>query len=491
MESSRTFAALSILLATAGGCAVAPDEDPEDDTAVAAEEMNGHNSLSNWALGANSVTANRRALAFLRVHSLSDATAGGTVFGDYPEMRFQLHDPMAREAMRYIVSCALPAGSGVTYADPFPGEGNTTFSGEHGLCTGWLGNAPSQACLERVTGCVLARVNAAGVRVPLSLRGPIDTLSLASTIKPDAQYKDGAVVASLTACASRTYGLGRSCGFAPIAVGACTPGTAVTVGAGASASGCSGPLGYSSGDTMLRICQGIYGCDPTTPYPDAAYAGVIAQNDDRCGLKPAATFTCPPSGSYSVMAATYDSSVPQSYVTSPSTFAVQASAGTLAAPETQVFPYLEGAFYGDIFDAENLADGVDYHVEATGQVTGSYNLVVPTVFRRAYACYGPRWADGAAVMTSRMCAAPGAGCLMQIAGACADSVYAPPSEPRYRCQTSNASGEGDFGGCLDRDGAARWSSPITTYLNDPCDALIYPGSWSPVQCAQAVFGAGP
>jgi len=102
------------------------------------------------------------------------------------------------------------------------------------------------------------------------------------------------------ACATRTTGLDRDCGWtrgSGTGVGTCTPGASVTLGCSA---GCG--LGTCTGDTVLRVCDGAH--DPTCT---ARWA--IASNDDstcpgtqRCGTTgdccSETTFTCPASGTY-------------------------------------------------------------------------------------------------------------------------------------------------------------------------------------------------
>lgn len=108
----------------------------------------------------------------------------------------------------------------------------------------------------------------------------------------------GTVINSFSACATTTYGLYRNCGWTQHSAGTCTPGTTFTVGANGS-QGCG--LGSCSGDMMLRVCEGRYGCD----YGSSRYVG---GNDDSCGTYcPLATLTCPASGKYTVMSAPYSS----------------------------------------------------------------------------------------------------------------------------------------------------------------------------------------
>ncbi|APR87053.1 putative lipoprotein [Minicystis rosea] len=496
---SRLSGLVATLASLATACTVSLD-DPADsaspeETAIAAEEMNGHNNLSAETLGHNALTANRQALAILRNHSLREVTQG-VVFGEYPEMRYQLHDDAAFEVMRYVTSCALPEGTWLPYTDPLPPHASTNFTGELGLCPAWADAPPSQSCLERVSACLLARVNEVGARVSLSLRGDPAFHPMQPAILTDAGYKNAYPVKSLLACKAASYGPSRGCGFEPAYVGRCIAGQTVTIGAGANVHDCASPLGQSSGDHVLRVCKGIGGCDPTTPSFATGYAAVLAENDDTCGtLKPSVSFTCPANGPYvdpahfslgrygyySVMVASYDASVPAGSVT------VAADVGSYPASETEVFTYAEGAFYGDVFDPAGLAAGMDRVVDAAGNVINGPNVAngVPTIYGRMFACYSAAWSNAMALMTDRLCAGPGWGCLIPITGACTERgpySTAPASDPIHRCAVANASGVGDYDDCLDRTGSSQWSSPVTTYLNHPCDVVLAPGASYPASC---------
>jgi hypothetical protein len=74
------------------------------------------------------------------------------------------NDPYSREFFEYLVSCALPEGEAMTWQ-------SQTWPGELGLCPAWKTSAPDLACQELVSSCLLARINAYGETVQISLRG--------------------------------------------------------------------------------------------------------------------------------------------------------------------------------------------------------------------------------------------------------------------------------------------------------------------------------
>jgi hypothetical protein len=113
------------------------------------------NALTANALTANALTANALTANALTANAL---TANG------------LKDPLARELMKYVVSCALPADEtlsmsidGVSYS----------FPGGLGLAPGWgqPGGSCDQSCQRWVSGCVLGRVDFLGVQQEISERG--------------------------------------------------------------------------------------------------------------------------------------------------------------------------------------------------------------------------------------------------------------------------------------------------------------------------------
>jgi hypothetical protein len=113
------------------------------------------NALTANALTANALTANALTANALTANAL---TANG------------LRDPLGRELMKYVVSCALPDGAGVTVKV----DGTTyEFDGSIGLAPEW-GRAHGSCdgrCQRWVSACVLARVDAAGVERMISIRG--------------------------------------------------------------------------------------------------------------------------------------------------------------------------------------------------------------------------------------------------------------------------------------------------------------------------------
>lgn len=128
------------------------------------------NAITMNALTTNALTTNADRMAELLRSTLeSDSFGPGTSLGE------ALWDPNAQQLMAYLVSCALPPGQQVTWQPPptNPPVPPVTWQGALNLCPQWRGGgvAGDASCQELVSSCLLARNNAFGVEVPISIRG--------------------------------------------------------------------------------------------------------------------------------------------------------------------------------------------------------------------------------------------------------------------------------------------------------------------------------
>jgi hypothetical protein len=113
---------------------------------------------------ANRVTANRLPAARLMGSRLSDGRT--TVNMDSAGKLLSTED--GREVFSFVVSCALP-GNVTLEADV---DGTTfEFTGELGLAPEWLTSSLGSVGQGWVSACIFARVNAADVALPISVRG--------------------------------------------------------------------------------------------------------------------------------------------------------------------------------------------------------------------------------------------------------------------------------------------------------------------------------
>ncbi|MBN1208995.1 MAG: hypothetical protein JXB05_29325 [Myxococcaceae bacterium] len=459
------------LLIALGGCGPALPEEVEGGWETREEAIRIPNSLTTQALIFNALSTNRVA------NQMLGSTPLTTLFnppGD-PYIQNQLRDPNAQAFMPYLVSCALATGQNLAWRNPLTGT-NEVWRGKMGLCTEWATQPPSQACLERVSSCLLARNNAFGKRVELSARGEhpsspaafgLELVTRPTEYDPSTSQR----LDSFYSCATNTLGMQRNCGWEVDAIGSCDPGETVRLGAGGHAPDmCTGSaLGSSSGRTVVRVCEDIAGCDDGGPR-------LLAQSEGSCSTTaPAVSFTCPAAGYFSVMTAPYESNL-----SATATVQVEAPA-SYRLSEAQVFRLREGAFYGTIFDPSALAVEI---VVRDGKVIGRDQVVDGSVYRRMFSCYDSAWANSAANATHRVCALPASGsnCAATVAGACLNP--AKPSYPSSKCMTDDGPqvvGDGDYQDCRDTTGQL-WKEPVTVYLHGACD--VVGGSGSSDLCAR-------
>jgi hypothetical protein len=185
---------LVLLLLVLDGC-MALDVDDEALATGSAERaiiaMNGQrpsdlgfaSQYMDW-LRLNALTTNPSAVARMVRLPLDKrmyyAAPGSPVPNPY--LIDQLCDPYARQVMKRVVECALEGSTEsapaqeVTWRHAGLGQSETWY-GSIGLCPQWHTGLPSGDCLERVSACVLARLNEQGQTVSISMRGRRDAAS--------------------------------------------------------------------------------------------------------------------------------------------------------------------------------------------------------------------------------------------------------------------------------------------------------------------------
>lgn len=448
---------------------------------------NPKNGLSNTSFLRNAVTNNPEVLDVLRASPLTSATLAG------PVISLQLNDVRGRAVMHEIAKCALAPSHTLTYVDA--AAVTYQWRGELGLCEhpendvgSWPSAAPTQACLELVTACVMARVNALRMAVPLALEGqPESMFPDRPAVATERTWReadgpedptDGTLLDGFSLGPCRP---GHDCRWAPAYVGKCEGGV---VSLRVDGAGCA--------TTRIRVCAGIHGCYDTSPFPD--YSRFIREQAGACTATPI-TFSCPTAipfgGYYSVM--TKPNTLEKPPIVSPPVVKVSGS-GVLAADENRVFSYLEGAFYGDMFEPDDLEVTCEVSAAAptvrscTRADDGTAELPScvpgqapfppfcisgprPSPFRNVYACYAltsgatpDEEALAVSYLNDRICAQrdPAETCFPH-----------PPRRCDARCawDPSNGSWQSCRGALL---GGQRVYRAITTYLNGPCDLIGNP-----------------
>ena len=191
---------VALLCATSVVGCLAPTGDKSDgDLGVTQQAALTNNALTNNALTNNALTNN----------ALTDDA---------------LSDPNAREVLKYIASCALPATSAID----FTVDGVAySFPGELGLASSWgqNGGTCNTSCQETVSACVIARLDHLGEHVEISLRGKASGLATSSSERAAFPVAEGAYYGNIFLATSVMYaciapgrtGLTRVCG--PTSVG--------------------------------------------------------------------------------------------------------------------------------------------------------------------------------------------------------------------------------------------------------------------------------
>jgi hypothetical protein len=161
--------------------------------------VNGYtvNALTANAMTANALTANAMTANALTANGL---TANGLTANGFTANA--LTDPWARMALSYMVGCALPDGQDISLE--IDGDAYT-FHGQLGLAPEWgeEDGACDEDCQRWVTACLLARVNASGEHVVISVRGQHPALTVEAHELKDYAWREGAYYGNLFASAGQ------------------------------------------------------------------------------------------------------------------------------------------------------------------------------------------------------------------------------------------------------------------------------------------------
>jgi hypothetical protein len=172
---------LGVSFVACGGPAVEDVEAP----ALSANALSA-NALSANALSANALSANALSANALSANALSANALTAKA----------LRDPLARQFLKYVVSCALDEDDeikmtidGVKY----------TFPGGLGLAPEWgeKGGRCDGECQRWVSGCVLARVDYLGVEKVISVRGDNKALKTTGKEKKDFPVREATYFGNL------------------------------------------------------------------------------------------------------------------------------------------------------------------------------------------------------------------------------------------------------------------------------------------------------
>lgn len=450
--------------------------------AVEAPILNG---LPSQRLMANALLTNPKANQALIDNPLSSASfdIDGCVTRDESCPGWQLRDPFAQDFMKTLIECALEPGAGVSWTDPAT-NAEITWEGDLGFCPAWAASniAGDIQCQELVSACVLARNNAFGSRVVLSMRGLVqgdEAIPLAARMPGDRAPG----VQSFDDCPATVPGqpVDRDCGWEQSLVGVCQAGTTVELGGTPSC----------AGDMMIRVCDDLGACDS---------ASAVIGDEQACSAdQPGSdlSFPCSESNLFTVMTAPV-----QPGGTGEITPAVQ-TAAAFPVPERELFSWPEGAYYGTLFGPGAITPRFSVVVDENGHVTYEldgeqhtrYNTdcnsnpdgglatrehwnqeflfgaiaAVGTdvaVYTKAYACWSPGWNLEDAYTRERLCAGEQSSKLCA-ATAVAECWNGDPATSLCQVQDAAAPGDRDYDNCQDPEGGI-WANPLTVFLDEPC-----------------------
>ena len=201
-----------------GGCGPLADEEGGPPS-TEENPLVGGNGLTINGLTTNGLTTNGLAINGLTINGLA-------INGLAPSSLAALRDPTplgatTRRFFRYLVSCALPAGSNqdYTWTDASGVAHRETAGGQFNLAPGWEHGAVDVAGQELVSACLFARTNARGLSVPISIRGDGPrALAVTEQERTDFHFGEGAFWGNLFAATPAGY----SCSRAPFGAGAPT-----------------------------------------------------------------------------------------------------------------------------------------------------------------------------------------------------------------------------------------------------------------------------
>ncbi|MEP7124883.1 MAG: hypothetical protein ABJE95_28400 [Byssovorax sp.] len=196
------------------GCLAQTGDETDGDVGVTQEAALTNNALTNNALTNNALTNNA-----LTNNALTNNALTNNALTNNALTNNALTDPNAREVLKYIASCALPATStlnltiaGVDYS----------FPGSLGLAPTWeqSGGTCNTTCQEWVSACVLARLDYLGQHVDISLRGHTPALAASASEKSAYPVAEGAYFGNIFLATPVRYaciapgqtGLTRVCG---------------------------------------------------------------------------------------------------------------------------------------------------------------------------------------------------------------------------------------------------------------------------------------
>ncbi len=232
-------------------------------------------------LALNGMVANRVVATAVAENSLAIGRSGGNLQVN-PISSQLLNTAEGRDYFTYIVSCAMPSGTVIETP-------SGSYEGALGLATGWETRAMTTSEKRWVSACLLARVNAYGISVEVSLRGDQPSLSPSSSELETFTLAEGAFYGNVFTDADSKMEMYACRGQAQ----------AAGESGGLSNRDCAEPAGNG-----LTVCGFKYAgdCLDYTPQTPSAYACSYALNGYQdCHQRPSAGLWEPGSSQFEVI----------------------------------------------------------------------------------------------------------------------------------------------------------------------------------------------
>ncbi len=197
--SKPLFGAVALASLALTACVGAPVEGDEQVESVQQDALTV-NALTVNALTVNALTVNALTVNALTVNALTvNALTVNALTVN------ALQDPNAREVLKYIVSCALPAD--VHFTLDIDGV-DYPYSGQLGLAPEWglpHGHCDGD-CQQWVSACVISRLDFLGVQEEISVRGDNPGLKTSSSERSAYTNREATYYGDIFSSPQRLYG---------------------------------------------------------------------------------------------------------------------------------------------------------------------------------------------------------------------------------------------------------------------------------------------
>jgi hypothetical protein len=177
------------------GCLAQTGDETDESLGVTQEAAITHNALTHNALTHNALSSSALTGNALTSSALTSNASTSAA----------LSDPDSREVLKYVASCALPAGNQL---DVTVGGVPYSFPGELGLAPQWgqTNGTCNTSCQEWVSACVIARLDYLGQDVQISLRGSAAALAAPSSETDTYTVAEGAYYGNIFLATPVMYG---------------------------------------------------------------------------------------------------------------------------------------------------------------------------------------------------------------------------------------------------------------------------------------------